>query len=92
MAITQHLTMFAGRPVKHYDPDEKKSRKPYVYRLGGLECGEQKLDQHHHFISAPFVKQLKALPIKVDVGDAKEPEFYTYNNVTDVNRYIVVSE
>jgi hypothetical protein len=52
----------------------------------------KKLDLHHHFISAPFVKELKKLPLEVDVSEAKEPEFYTYNDSTDVYRFIVVSE
>ncbi|MGH7172700.1 MAG: STM4015 family protein [Gemmataceae bacterium] len=52
----------------------------------------KKLDLHHHFISAPFVKELKKLPLEVDISDAKEPNFYTYNDSTEVMRYNVASE
>jgi hypothetical protein len=43
MTISEHATTFAGLPVRPYDPDQtKKSRQPCVYRLGGLEYGEEK--------------------------------------------------
>lgn len=60
-------------------------RSPEIRKL-------KKLDLHHHFISAPFVKELEKLPLTVDVADAKEPQFYTYDDQTDVYRYIVASE
>lgn len=48
----------------------------------------EKLDIHHHFISKPVVKHLKALGIRVDAADPKEPD--TYGDETF--RYIAVSE
>jgi hypothetical protein len=43
MTISQHAKTFAGLPVRPYDPDKKKkSQQPCVYRLGGLEYGEEK--------------------------------------------------
>jgi hypothetical protein len=52
----------------------------------------KRLDLHHHFITAPFVEELKKLPIEVDVSEANEPEFYTYNDSTHVHRFIIASE
>jgi hypothetical protein len=52
----------------------------------------KKLDLHHHFISEPFVRELKKLPIEVDVSEAKEPDFYTHAERTYVSRYNVASE
>jgi hypothetical protein len=52
----------------------------------------KKLNLHHHFLSEPFIEELKKLPLEVDVSDALEPEFYTYNDSTDVYRFIVASE
>jgi hypothetical protein len=52
----------------------------------------KRLDLFHHYISAPFVKALKALPIEVDVSDAQEPEFDTWNDVTYIGRYTQVAE
>jgi predicted DNA-binding WGR domain protein len=48
----------------------------------------EKLDIHHHFVSAPVVKKLKALGITVDASDHKEP----YEWDEEGNRYIAVSE
>jgi hypothetical protein len=50
------------------------------------------LNLHHHFISAPFVNELKKLPLEVDVSDAKEPHFYTHGDSTHAYRFIVASE
>jgi hypothetical protein len=58
---------------------------PVVRRL-------KKLDLHHHFLSPAFMAELKKLPLEVDVSDAQEPDFWTYNDVTHVSRYISVSE
>jgi hypothetical protein len=52
----------------------------------------KRLDLHHHFISAPFVKELKKLPLEVDVSDANEPEFDTFGDTTEVWRFIAVAE
>jgi hypothetical protein len=52
----------------------------------------KKLDLHHHFISPPFVAQLKKLPVEVDVSEAKKPHFSDYGGATHVYRFIVASE
>jgi hypothetical protein len=52
----------------------------------------KKLDLHHHFLSKPFIEELKKLPLEVDVSDKQEPDFYTYNDSTEVVRYNVASE
>jgi hypothetical protein len=52
----------------------------------------KKLDLHHNYMTEPFVEELKKLPIEVDVRDAREPEFYTYNDATSVDRFISVAE
>ncbi len=52
----------------------------------------KKLDLHHHFLSPAFVKELKKMSIDVDVSEPKEPEFYTYDDKTDVYRFIVAAE
>src|SRR5262249_10086031 len=48
----------------------------------------EKLDIHHHFVSKEMVKRLKALGIRVDASDPKEPDVYD----DEVHRYIAVSE
>jgi hypothetical protein len=58
---------------------------PAVHKL-------KQLDLHHHFISPVFVRELKKLPLEVDVSEPLEPDFSTYRDATDVHRYIVVSE
>jgi hypothetical protein len=60
-------------------------RSPEIRKL-------KKLDLHHHFLSKPFIEELKKLPLEVDVSEAMEPDFYTYNDSTEVSRYNVVSE
>jgi hypothetical protein len=52
----------------------------------------KKLDLHHHFITPPFVAQLKKLPVEVDVGGANKVQFSDYGGATHVYRYIVASE
>lgn len=52
----------------------------------------KKPDLHHHYLSSRFMEQLKQLPIEVDVGDQRAPEFWTYGDTTEVWRYITVSE
>ncbi len=48
----------------------------------------EKLDIHHHYVSKPVVKQLKALGIQVDDADPQEPD--TYDG--EEHRYIAVGE
>lgn len=52
----------------------------------------KKLDLHHHFISPVFARELKKLPMEVDVGGAREPDFYSSGDTTDVYRYIAADE
>jgi hypothetical protein len=52
----------------------------------------KKLDLHHHYVTELFVEELKKLPVEVDVSDAREPDFYTYNDSTYVYRYILAAE
>jgi hypothetical protein len=52
----------------------------------------KKLDLHHHYLSEPFVEELKKQPMEVDVGDPKKPFFSSYGDRTEVSRYNVVSE
>jgi hypothetical protein len=52
----------------------------------------KKLDLHHHFISPVFVRELKKLPIEVDVNDVRVPDFFSSGETTDVYRYIAVDE
>jgi hypothetical protein len=52
----------------------------------------KKLDLHHHFISPAYVRELKKLPIEVDVSDAHEPQFYSYGDSTSVYRFITAAE
>ncbi len=52
----------------------------------------KKLDLHHHFLSSVFVRELKKMPIEVDLSEQQEPHFYRYGDTTDVWRFIVASE
>jgi hypothetical protein len=52
----------------------------------------KKLDLHHHFLSGPFVKQLKKLPLEVDVSDAQKPYFNESTDTTEAWRFNLVSE
>ena len=52
----------------------------------------KKLDLHHHFLTEPFVEELKKLPLELDVSDPHKPDFWTSNDVTHVSRYNAVSE
>ncbi|MCI0457351.1 MAG: STM4015 family protein [Gemmataceae bacterium] len=52
----------------------------------------KKLDLHHHFISPAFVRELKKLPLEVDVSDAKEPDFDQSGDRMYVFRYIAADE
>jgi hypothetical protein len=58
---------------------------PAVHRL-------TKLDLDHNYLSEPFVAELEKLPGEVDVGEVLEPEFETYEGLTQVLRYNAVSE
>ncbi len=49
----------------------------------------QKLDLHHHFCSDEMVRQMKTLPIKVDMSDQLEEGHYSSG---EAYRYVAVSE
>jgi hypothetical protein len=80
-------TVLLGSPVlsslKEAPPllpfgEEDQPGSPVEFRL-------KKLDLHHHYIEPAVVRRLQALPLEVDVSDAKEAE-------DDGHRYITASE